>query len=84
LGVDTPVYLSLYGTGIRNRTSLAGVSVTIHGVAMPLQYAGPQGFYAGLDQVNVALLLSLRGTGETDLVLTVDGQPANTVRVNIQ
>ena len=84
LGVDTPTYLSLYGTGIRNRSSLANVSVTIHGVVAPLQYAGPQGFYAGLDQVNVLLPLSLRGTGETDLVLAVDGRPANTVRVNIQ
>jgi len=34
--------------------------------------------------VNVALPLTLRGAGETDLVLTVDGQRANTVRVNIQ
>ena len=34
--------------------------------------------------VVVAVPLSLRGTGETDLVLTVDGQIANTVRVNIQ
>jgi uncharacterized protein (TIGR03437 family) len=84
LGVDTPTFLSLFGTGIRNETSLANVSVTINGAAVPLQFAGPQGFYAGLDQVNVALPLSLRGSGETDLVLTVDGQPANTVRVNIQ
>jgi uncharacterized protein (TIGR03437 family) len=84
LGVDTPTYLSLYGTGIRNLSALSNVSVIIKGIAVPVQYAGPQGFYSGLDQVNVALPLSLRGTGDTDLVLTVDGQPANTVRVNIQ
>lgn len=84
LGVDTPVYLSLFGTGIRNRSSLANVSVTINGVSLPVQYAGPQGFYAGLDQVNIPVFLGLRGAGETDLILTVDGQTANTVRVNIQ
>jgi uncharacterized protein (TIGR03437 family) len=84
LGVDTPAYLSLYGTGIRNRSSLGNVSVTIDGTSAPVLFAGPQGSYAGLDQVNVAVPLLLRGTGETDLVLTVDGQAANTVRVNIQ
>ena len=82
LGVDTPVYLSLYGTGIRN--SLANVSCTIGGTPVPVRYAGAQGGFAGLDQVNVLIVLSLRGKGETDLALTVDGQMANTVRVSIQ
>ncbi|MGI8741598.1 MAG: hypothetical protein ACR2NN_03305 [Bryobacteraceae bacterium] len=80
----TPAYLSLYGTGIRNRSSLANVSVTIQGTSAPVLFAGAQGGYVGLDQVNVTVPLSLRGSGETDLVLTVDGQTANTVRVNIQ
>jgi uncharacterized protein (TIGR03437 family) len=76
--------LSLFGTGIRNRTSLGNVGVTINGIGVPAQYAGPQSQFPGLDQVNVGLPLNLRGSGETDLILTVDGQPANTVRVNIQ
>jgi uncharacterized protein (TIGR03437 family) len=84
LGVDTPIFLTLFGTGIRNRSSVADVSVTINGVSLPVQYAAAQGFYAGLDQVNVPVLLSLRGTGEADLILTVDGEAANPVRVNIQ
>jgi uncharacterized protein (TIGR03437 family) len=84
LGVDTPTYLNLFGTGIRNRSSLSSVIVTIQGNSVPVLFAGPQGYYVGLDQVNVAVPLSLRGSGETDLVLTVDGQAANTVRVNIQ
>ncbi len=84
LGVDTPTYLSLYGTGIRNRSSLGNVSVTINGVGVPVLFAGPQGSYTGLDQVNVAVPLSLRGTGEADLIVTADGQAANTVRVSIQ
>jgi uncharacterized protein (TIGR03437 family) len=84
LGVDTPTYLELYGTGIRAETSLSNVTVTINGTSVPITFAGPQGGFLGLDQVDVAVPLSLRGTGETDLVLTVDGQAANTVRVNIQ
>jgi uncharacterized protein (TIGR03437 family) len=52
LGVDTPVFLSLYGTGIRGRSSLARVTVTIDGVTAPALYAGPAPGYTGLDQVN--------------------------------
>jgi len=84
LGVDTPIYLSLYGTGIRNRSSLSNVQVTIGGISVPVQYAGPQPDFSGLDQVNVPLTLQLRGAGEANVVLTVDGQTANTVMVNIK
>ncbi len=84
LGIDTPVFLSLFGTGIRNRTSLANVTVTINGVSVPVLYAGPQPEFAGLDQVNVALTLNLRGSGEDDVVLTVDGQRANPVVIDVR
>ena len=84
LGVDTPVFLSFYGTGIRNRTSLANVSMTINGVDVPVQYAGPAPGFEGLDQVNVGLTLALRGAGESKVVLTVDGRTSNTVTINVQ
>jgi uncharacterized protein (TIGR03437 family) len=84
LGVDTPTYLTLYGTGIRNRSSLANVSVTIDGSAVPVLYAGPTANYSGLDQVNVALPLTLRGSGQSNVVVTIDGQISNTVMVDIQ
>lgn len=83
-GASSPVYLTLYGTGIRNRSSLSNVSATINGVNVPVLYAGPQGHFDGLDQVNIAVPLGLRGTGETDLLLTVEGQVASPVRVNIR
>ena len=83
LGVDTPVYLSLYGTGIRNRSSLSNVNVTVNGISVPVQYAGPQPNFEGLDQVNLALPLTLRGSGEVNIVLTVDGQTANVVTINV-
>lgn len=84
LGVDRPVYVTFYGTGIRNRTSLDNVSVTIHGVKLPALYAGPAPGFAGLDQVNVGLSLALRGSGESNVTLTVDGQTSNAVTINIQ
>jgi uncharacterized protein (TIGR03437 family) len=84
LGVDTPVYLTLYGTGIRNRSSLENVKVSIKGVGVPVLYAGPAPGFSGLDQVNVALLLGLRGSGGADVVLSVDGQPSNAVGISIQ
>jgi uncharacterized protein (TIGR03437 family) len=81
LGVDTPVYVSFYGTGIRGNPD---VSVTIGGINAPVTYAGPQGAYPGLDQVNVALPLALRGAGEVDAVLTAGGLTANTVTIAVQ
>ncbi len=84
LGVDQPVYVSFYGTGFRNRTSLANVTVTIGGTALPPLYAGPAPGFAGLDQVNVALPLSLRGSGEASVTITADGQTSNAVTINIQ
>ena len=75
------VYLVLFGTGIRGRTSLAAVRTTIDGVDAPVEYAGPQGEYAGLDQVNVRLPRALAGRtwDLLELLLTVDGQVANEV-----
>lgn len=84
LGVDTPVFVSLYGTGIRNLSSLSNVSVTINDIAVPVSYAGAQPTFDGLDQVDVSLPLTLRGAGEVPVVLTVDGQTSNTVTISIQ
>jgi uncharacterized protein (TIGR03437 family) len=83
LGVDTPVYLTLYGTGIRNRSSVANVAVTIDNISVPVLYAGATPGFTGLDQVNVSLILGLRGSKETSVVLTVDGQASNVVKINI-
>src|SRR5579884_1201976 len=84
VGLDTPVYLSLYGTGIRNRSALANVNVTINGISVPVLYAGPQNTFPGLDQINVPLVLELRGAGVCNVVTTVDGQVSNTVTIQIQ
>jgi uncharacterized protein (TIGR03437 family) len=84
VGIDTPVILSFYGTGIHHLSSLANVTVTINGISVPVLYAGAQGTYPGLDQVNVPLTLNLRGAGVANVVLTVDGQVSNTVTITVQ
>jgi uncharacterized protein (TIGR03437 family) len=72
--------LVLFGTGLRYRSGMAAVNCVIDGVAAPVGYAGPQGNFVGLDQINIGLPRSLAGRGEVDLVLTVDGV-SNTVRI---
>jgi uncharacterized protein (TIGR03437 family) len=84
LSAGTPVYLSLYGTGIRNLSSLANVSVSINGDSLPVLFAGPQPQSAGLDRVDVLLDPNLSGSGASNVILTVDGQTANVVTVYIQ
>jgi uncharacterized protein (TIGR03437 family) len=78
------VFLILYATGLRFRSSLAAVSTTIGGVDAEVLYAGAQGTFSGLDQVNLLLSRSLAGRGDVDVVLTVDGQAAIPVRINIK
>ena len=82
---DRPVYLILYATGLRNRSSLANVQVTIGGISASVEYAGPEGSgVPGLDQINIRLIPALKGLGVADLVLTVDGVPSNTVAVDVR
>jgi uncharacterized protein (TIGR03437 family) len=81
LTTSTNVYLSLYGTGIRYGDK---ISCTVHGISVPVQYSGAQGTTEGLDQVNVLLTPELSGSGYTQVILTVDGQPSNIVSVAIQ
>ncbi len=84
LGPDTDqVYLMLFGTGLQHRSSLDNVKVIIGGEEAEVLYAGPQGGFVGLDQINVHVPRSLAGRGEVDVVLIVDGKTANTVRVAI-
>ncbi|HSW51481.1 MAG TPA: hypothetical protein VLH09_14945 [Bryobacteraceae bacterium] len=79
------VYLVLFGTGIRGRTELAAVQATVGGVPAVVEYAGAQGSFEGLDQVNLRLPpKSAIPRGEIDLILTVDGQSANRVTVSIK
>lgn len=84
VGIDRPVYLTFYGTGIRGASSLANVIVTIGTTPIQPTYAGPQPQIPGLDQVNVPLSLNLRGSGLVNVTITLDGVTSNPVQINIQ
>ena len=78
------VFLVLFGTGIRFRSSLAGVSATIGGLSSEVLAAEAVMGFVGLDQVNVRMSRALIGRGEVDVKLSVDGRAANTVQVKIR
>ena len=78
------VFLTLYGTGIRGRSSLSGVSATVGGSPADVLYAGPQSQFPGIDQVNLRLPSSLAGKGDVTVQLNVDGVAGNAVHLLIQ
>ncbi len=85
LGAESDlVFLLLYGTGVRGRSALSAVSLMIGGISAQVDYAGPQGDFVGLDQINVRLPRSLAGRGEVDVALMADGRAANTVKISIK
>jgi uncharacterized protein (TIGR03437 family) len=73
--------LILYGTGLN---AAKDVSVTIGGVQAQVAYAGPQGTYAGLDQIDVPIPQAVSGKGRVDVIVTAGGKPSNWVNVIVQ
>ncbi|QQS44798.1 MAG: DUF1800 family protein [Acidobacteriota bacterium] len=76
------LYLILYGTGFRNHGNLSGVSATVGGQPAEVLFAGAQGNFAGLDQLNIRLPGNLNG-GESEIVLTIGGRASNAVRITM-
>jgi len=80
------VIVELFGTGVRHQSA---ASVQIAGQTLGVLYAGPQGGYTGLDQVNFEIPQILAGSGPVSVVLTVqDGSGnasnSNPVMISIQ
>lgn len=75
---------TLFGTGLRNRSSLGAVNVMIGEANVDALYAGPQGSFVGLDHLNVSLPRSLAGRGEVVVSVTVNGVAANNLKVAIK
>lgn len=76
-------YLLLYATGLR-AAGTSGVSVTVNGVSAPVLYAGNQGGFSGLDQVNVTLPASLAGAGSVAIRVQANGVAANPVNITVK
>jgi uncharacterized protein (TIGR03437 family) len=78
------VYLVLFGTGLRARSALAGISMSLSGTPLTTLYAGPSSGLVGVDQVNIGLPPTLAGRGELSVSLIVDGRAANEVQVRVK
>jgi len=51
---------------------------------LPVEFAGSQGIFPGLDQVNAILLPELRGAGTVELTLILGGQRSNTPTIGVR
>ena len=51
---------------------------------LPVEFAGAQGVLPGLDQINVILIPDLKGVGNIQLTLIVNGQRSNAPTVFIK
>lgn len=81
LSKNVSTTVRLLGDGFRNAAALGEFRAEIGGTPVPVVSFGPaEG--PGADQVTLRLPSILRGMGETDLMLTVSGRPANVVRIN--
>lgn len=77
------IFLILFATAVKGRSDLAAVEATIGGLPAEVSYAGAQGSFFGLDQINIEIPRSLAGQGLVDVLLTVDGATANIVQISI-
>lgn len=86
-GIDRPVSVVLYATGLRGRSSDSAVTVTIGGKEVAVLSIGSfqsSDRFAGIDQVTISGLLAVRGSGEVDVVIAADGARSNAGKINIQ
>jgi len=86
LGAATDqVYLIFFGTGFRNRSALTAVKAQASGEDVAVSFAGAAPGLFGVDQINLGPLpRTLAGRGTINIVVMVDGKPANTVQLAIK
>ena len=75
------IYVTLYASGVRGAQN---VQVNVGGRSVPVLYAGAQGQFAGLDQINISLPSALAGTGEASVYVIADGKTSNMTTINVQ
>lgn len=74
----------LFGTRLRFNSGSGSVTARVGGVDAEVSYAGAQGGFVGLDQVNLLLPNSLAGKGDVGIAMRVDDKAANTTLVKIK
>ncbi|MFN0119203.1 MAG: hypothetical protein ACKV2V_01735 [Blastocatellia bacterium] len=77
-------FLVLFGTGFRKVTQMSAITVTIGGVNAEALFAGAQGGFIGLDQLNIRVPRQLAGRGDVDVVISINGAEANTLKLNFR
>ena len=82
--VGEQLVLTFYGTGFRGRRAVSDVVVYVAGVRGEVLYAGPHPVYPGLDQLNVRVPTTLAVSGESGVVVSVEGRSANVTTVSLQ
>lgn len=78
------IYLLLYCTGLRYRSSLNNVTAVVGTTSVTTMFAGAQGSLSGLDQINLQLTPSLSVVPNPTVLLTVDGVPSNSVQISFR
>src|SRR5262245_17051925 len=74
---DSQSKFALFGQSqFRTRTPEGGTG--------EVSFAGAQGAFVRLDQINALALRSLAGRGEVDILLVVDSQPSNSAQTSIK
>ena len=51
---------------------------------LPIEFAGRQNLWGGLDQINAVLLPGLKGAGTVELTLVINGQRSNSTTISIR
>src|SRR5579871_1793026 len=83
LGACSETVLELFATGM-DAVSASSVQATVGGKPAMVLYAGPQGAFPGLDQVNVVIPQSLAGSGSVSVMVITGGQTSNNVSITVQ
>ena len=95
--IQKPTFLVLYATGVRGApntvandpapgfTNVAeSCTVTIQGVPAKIDYAGPQGSFFGLDQINVVIPPELAGLGVLNVRIEVKANTTSRISNNVE
>lgn len=79
--------LALFGTGLGEASSRDFVSrrvrVFVGGIEAKVHYAGPQGQFVGLEQINFELPPNVANHGTLPVTVKIDDQPTNSVTVDV-
>ncbi|MDX2031316.1 MAG: BACON domain-containing carbohydrate-binding protein [Blastocatellia bacterium] len=78
------VFLVLFGTGFRRRSSLENFFAVGDGIQLGVNYAGAQPDLVGVDQLNAELPRELTGRGEVPVQIYIDNRSSNRVTIRVK